>query len=217
VNKIFGFMLLGLAIYMLDRVVPYYISGIMSIALLVGFFVFLQKTRKTAESRASLILNIISVMVILYAISLSIGVFKNDVDYLHPYKYADKKDIKEYSLGINTTGKSYSITELQNKIENNELPTIVYVTAKWCISCSVLKRGLLKDKEVLAMLQNINFIVVNVTENNKNDKELQNKYKVIGPPTFIFYNKNKEELASSRVSGSISKIEFLSRIRLQLK
>ena len=52
-----------------------------------------------------------------------------------------------------------------------------------------------------------------MTENNTDDKNLQNKFNIVGPPGLIFWNQNKKEIKSAKIVGYKNADEFLEILK----
>jgi thiol:disulfide interchange protein DsbD len=55
-------------------------------------------------------------------------------------------------------------------------------------------------------------IKVDVTENSKANQKLMQYFKVVAPPTFIFYNAQGQELKELKLVGDLSAEEFLKTV-----
>ncbi|MFY9083077.1 thiol:disulfide interchange protein, partial [Aliarcobacter butzleri] len=62
---------------------------------------------------------------------------------------------------------------------------------------------------VINKLQEFTLLKADVTENNDEDKALQKKFGVVGPPALIFWDKDKNEIQASRIIGYKNPKDFL--------
>ena len=84
--------------------------------------------------------------------------------------------------------------------------------ADWCISCKELENITFKDEAVISKLKGFTLLKADVTENNDDDKAMQAKFGVVGPPALIFWNKNNKEIKSSQIVGYKNAEDFLNII-----
>ena len=56
-------------------------------------------------------------------------------------------------------------------------------------------------------------IQADVTDNNKEQKDLSKKYGVFGPPVMIFFDKESNVLKSKTIVGFIEPDEFLTHLK----
>ncbi|HEX4046148.1 MAG TPA: hypothetical protein VHZ76_10845, partial [Gammaproteobacteria bacterium] len=61
-------------------------------------------------------------------------------------------------------------------------------------------------------LSNYLLLRVDLTMNNVADRALLKKFKVVAPPTILFFNVAGHELAAQRIVGEVSADEFLTRL-----
>ncbi|MDS9470013.1 protein-disulfide reductase DsbD [Paracoccus sp. MBLB3053] len=83
-------------------------------------------------------------------------------------------------------------------------PAIIYVTADWCITCRGIERDLLPDPDIMAALSDLARVKVDVSEPNPDLIALMAELGVAGPPTMIFLDRERREVAGSRLIGTIS-------------
>jgi thiol:disulfide interchange protein DsbD len=84
--------------------------------------------------------------------------------------------------------------------------------ASWCVACKELEEITFKDKEVIQKLQGFTLLKVDVTQNSDEDKELQKRFGVVGPPALIFWDDKKQEKQNSKIVGYKNPKEFLEII-----
>jgi thiol:disulfide interchange protein DsbD len=80
--------------------------------------------------------------------------------------------------------------------------------ADWCTSCKEMERYTFNDAEVRQAFGSIVLLRADVTANNDEDKALLARFHVIGPPTIAFYDASGEEQSALRVVGYMKAPEF---------
>jgi len=187
VSKVFGVIMLGVAIWMLSKIVPQIVTICLFVALLLGSAFYLIKNGNKFGKIVAIILILISIFGTYTTIK------NNNTVGLH-FKYI--KTVKELEKIVLTTNK----------------PIMIDFWASWCVSCLEFDNITFKDKEVQDRLKDYLLLKVDVTKNNLNDKALMKKFNLFGPPAMIFY-KNKKELKTKRIIGYKNKKEFLKIIQ----
>jgi thiol:disulfide interchange protein DsbD len=186
VTKVFGVIMLGVAIWMLDKIIPTTVTMILFILLCMGSAIYLYKT-KTKIGNSFAVLSIIGAMVMSYML-------------------ITQKDEKKLEFAYIKT-----VQQLEQAVENSDKPIMVDYWATWCVSCKELDNITFKDEAVLKELENYKLLKVDVTDNTKDDKELMKKFNIFGPPALIFY-KDGIEQKQKRIIGYKNPKEFLQVI-----
>lgn len=185
VSKAFGVVMLALAIYMLDRLLPEMIIFALYALLSFGSAFYLFK-------HANKFGKVIAVLLIVaggYAGYLSATVKKGgEVSFQY----------------IKTSAELDDIVKTANK------PVIVDFWASWCVSCKELEKITYADPTVKEALNNGYLLLkVDVSANTADDKELMKRFGVFGPPALIFFDKDGKLLESKRIVGYKNPKEFL--------
>ena len=87
---------------------------------------------------------------------------------------------------------------------NDGVPTMVYFTADWCVSCRGLEKNTFSDQGLQNKIEKIQALKVDLTDNSNEDQLLIKEYSIFGPPTILFFNENGNEEKSRRKIGVVS-------------
>ncbi|MHC8406484.1 MULTISPECIES: protein-disulfide reductase DsbD [unclassified Pseudomonas] len=83
--------------------------------------------------------------------------------------------------------------------------------ADWCVSCKVMEKQVFGKSEVLDALSEVRLLRLDVTADNAASRELLSRYKVPGPPSFLWIGGDGEERRSQRITGQVDAETFLQR------
>jgi len=183
VSKVFGVVMLAMAIYMLDRLLEQYIIFILFALLSFASAIYLLKTKNTFAKIVSIILIVLG------------GYFS----YLSSHTSNEHFDYKYVK----------TVKELDNILKNTTKPVMLDFWASWCVSCKELENITFKDEKVKNTLKPYLLLKADVTKNTKDDQELMKRFQVFGPPALIFFDKNGKELKSKRMIGYKNPKEFI--------
>jgi thiol:disulfide interchange protein DsbD len=88
----------------------------------------------------------------------------------------------------------YHTDRLIEDLQKENKPVFIYFYADWCATCRELDRRTFRDKRVIAKSNEFNMLKVNCTTPEKKSKALLQKFKVSGLPTMILLDTKGEEL-----------------------
>jgi thiol:disulfide interchange protein DsbD len=83
--------------------------------------------------------------------------------------------------------------------------------ADWCVSCKVMEKQVFGKDKVMQALSDVRLLRLDVTADNAASRELLSRYKVPGPPTFIWIGADGLERRSQRITGEVDADTFLQR------
>lgn len=203
VKSFFGLLLLGVAIWLLERLLPGPVTLLLWAALLLGGALLLGALEFIAHSSGwHKLAQTIGLLLLVWAVALILGAASGSSDPLRPL----------HGLGI-SSGQAAAVETLPfTRID--DLPgldqqlaqaagriTLVDFYADWCISCKVLEREVFPAiSEQLAPLHRLR---ADVTQHQAPQRALLDHYHIIGPPTLLFIDAKGQELPESRIVGEI--------------
>ncbi|KJZ34575.1 MULTISPECIES: protein-disulfide reductase DsbD [Pseudomonas] len=83
--------------------------------------------------------------------------------------------------------------------------------ADWCTSCKVMEKQVFGKAHVMQALSDVRLLRLDVTADNAASRELLGRYKVPGPPSFLWIGADGEERRSQRITGEVDADTFLQR------
>lgn len=96
-------------------------------------------------------------------------------------------------------------------------PVMLDFYADWCVSCKELEHNTFPDAAVRQAVASAVLLQADVTANSAADKALLKRFGLIGPPAILFYGKDGEERRASRLVGYKPAAEFASHARSALQ
>jgi len=212
VKKVFGVMLIGLAIWIIHPVVAIGVQMLLWGALLILSSAYLQVFTPLASyahgwqkfRKGS------AVLLLLLGIAYLIGALSGAKDILRPLGALGGAT---QSVSLQWT-RIKDINELDERIHAAQGKLVVLdFYADWCTSCKEMERDTFSNAAVQAKLSNAVLLQADVTANNAADKALLKRYALFGPPATLFFAARGEERQDARVLGYQDAEQFLATLQ----
>jgi thiol:disulfide interchange protein DsbD len=216
----FGFMMLGLAVWMLSRILPG--GATMSLWAILVFMagVFMGGlTSLTPESTASQKLGKgLGLLAILYGIMLFLGAMTGGSNPLKPMA-----SVSFGGGGVMLAEETHleftrikTVDDLDREIAraaSEGKTAMLDFYADWCVSCIEMEEYTFTDRGVQDALANSVLLQADVTVNDEQDQELLQRFGVFGPPTIIFFDASGNQVHGYEVVGFMEAAEFVSHLQ----
>ena len=216
-KAVFGVVMLGVAVWMLSRVIPSSVTMLLLGLLLIIPSVYLQALEPlsaTANGWAKLRKGFGVVLLLLGALEL-VGVAAGGDNLLQPLKGVFAGGATAKPTGLTFT-KVANLAELQQKVQQAaaaKQPVMLDFYAEWCVACKEMEEFTFTDAEVQRQLSGYLLLQADVTENNQQDAEMLQHFGLIGPPGIIFYTAAGMELSHQRVIGFQDAVNFVKTLQ----
>ncbi len=212
VNEIFGVLMLGVAIWMLEKVLPSSITILMYAMVGLGFSVHFGAFDKEGHSFK----RTISLLLFIYSLALFISVLagvpsiKQPLGFLKPSVVTASSSIKTKEFQFT---KVRSLEELNALLQKNKGKKIMLdFAADWCTACKELDEVTFADPRVRKKLSDYVLIRADLTKNGAKEKALSKAYGVFGPPAIIFFDKDLQVIEPQTIIGYMEPDEFLNHL-----
>jgi thioredoxin:protein disulfide reductase len=217
VKRFFGFVLLGVALWVVQPVLPMSaVLGLWGALLLVGGFM-LRPFDPNPHSGAPRVWlqRAVGVAVLAWGVMLLGGAASGGRDPLQPLAHLARAAGSAVP-GANAAGPDFikvaNIAELDAHLQRAGRPVMLDFYADWCVSCKEMERFTFSDPAIRARLSKALLLKADVTANSRDDVALLKRFQLFGPPGTIFFDARGEELRSVRVIGFQSAEKFASTL-----
>ncbi len=209
VSRIFGVVMLGVAIWMLSRVLPDWITMLLWATLFISSAVYLRALEGIEKGAHwfEYFKKSLGLVLFIYGILVFIGAFlgaTNPLDPLKPLLQSRVQAVQTKPLFREV--KDYE--EFERILKNSSKPLLLDITAKWCASCKELEENTFSDPRVRQKMGEFEALRLDVTDNSQSDKAFLKRFGLFGPPAILFFT-NGKELRDLRIVGYKSPEEFL--------
>lgn len=225
-KRFFGFLLLGVAIWMVTPVLPAWLIMALWAALLLVAAVFLGAFDALgAEARGVARLGKgLGVLAALAGAILLLGLASGGRDPLQPLAHLNLARVTgaaaEAPAGPQAVRfeRVRSVAELDARVAQAAAagkPVLLDFYADWCVSCKEMERMTFTDAQVRTRMSEIVLLQADVTANNADDKALLKRFGLFGPPGIILFGADGRE-RPVRVIGYQSAGRFLESLERAL-
>jgi thiol:disulfide interchange protein DsbD len=218
VKAVFGVLLLGLAIWLLERVTPAAVTMALWAALIIVSAIYMGAIDSLGEGSSGWkkLWKGLGVLLLIYGILLLIGLASGNRNIFQPLK------------GLGSVSTAVSQVEHLNFKQikgvdglNAELakaraagkPVMLDFYADWCVSCKEMEALTFANAEVQKALAGTVLLQADVTPNDAKDTELYKHFGIIGPPSIMFFDRNGEERRNYRVVGYMPAEKFSEHVK----
>ncbi|MBX2976103.1 MAG: thioredoxin fold domain-containing protein [Ignavibacteriaceae bacterium] len=190
VKHIFGFILLGMAVYFLLPILPkpinsYALPVFMLLSGIIILFIDKEANKLKVFRSIKIVLSILFIGVSAYSL---------------------------YPTEVKSIEWEYYNQEKYNEALSSNQPIIIDFYADWCIPCKELDALTFSDASVISESKRFFNIKADMTKStNPEVEKLRNDFKIVGVPTVLIINSEGKEV--NRITGFLSAQEFLSIIQ----
>ncbi len=229
VKGAFGFMFIGLAIWMLSRILPGSITMLLwgLLAVMVGVFMGGLTSIGTDSTTGQKLGKGFGVVTIVYGLALFIGVLAGGSNPLKPLDPltggrivaaggADSATVDAHAM-FKRIKSSADLDEEIRLAAASGKSVLLDFYADWCVSCKEMEAFTFPDPAVRDALGNTVMLQADVTANDAIDKELLDRFGVFGPPTIIFFGADGLQRHGYEVVGYMKAADFASHVSLALR
>lgn len=221
VKAAFGVMMLGVAIWMLDRILPGSLTLLLWALLVFLSGVFLGAFDRMPEKPASTqrFAKGFGVLACLYGALMLVGATLGGDDPLRPIPSERLfAGTATGAMGVER-GAEFRSIETMAELEAALLeartanrPVMIDFTADWCVSCREMEEYTFPDQSVIAALEPFVLLRADVTANDDDDQELLRFFNSFGPPTIAFFDSKGEAQEPYKLVGYVPAAEFAAHV-----
>ena len=224
IKAIFGVLLLALAIWMLDRIVPPQITMVLWGVLLVVTAVYMgaltsllpeatgwQKLQKGT-----------GLVMLVYGGLLLVGAAGGSHDVFQPLRGisftagTSNAATEDATLRFIRVKDVEGLNQQLQAAQSSGKGVMLDFYADWCVSCKEMERYTFSDKKVQAALANTVLLQADVTANDAADQALLKHFELFGPPSILFFGPNGHERRPYRVMGFLGADKFADHVQQAL-
>ncbi len=209
VKQFFGVLLVGVAIWTVQPVLPAPLALALWGALLVGSAVALAAFRRAG--RRPIWRWALAAVAGLIGVLQFIGAASGGSDPLQPLAHLRQGGAGQ-PLAMSFVPVR-NVAELDQALRGAGRPVMLDFYADWCVSCKEMERFTFAEPAVQARLAGALLLKADVTANGPQDRELLKRFQLFGPPGTIFFDAQGREVPGTRVIGFQNSARFLQTLQ----
>jgi len=216
VKALFGVMFLGVAVWMLERILP----GPLTVALwaLLAFvagyyFGGFNRRGHASPTGRSTVARGVGLFAMAWGVILLVGAAGGGTDPLQPLKGVTLLggSAPAAEAGHLSFRPIASVADLDREVAAASAagsPVMVDFYADWCVSCKEMEKYTFSDPAVQDALAPFVLLKADVTANNADHQALLKRFGIFGPPTTAFFGTGGGECTNFRLVGFVPAGEF---------
>ncbi|MEA3522336.1 MAG: protein-disulfide reductase DsbD [Campylobacterota bacterium] len=218
IKSIFGVMLIGVAIWMISRILPESITlflwSFLLIATAVNMGAF-EPLHSNCPRCPKAITKSMGIIIFMYGASLFFGGISGAKDPLRPLsEFTAKQQLASMQSTQEASFQTIiSLEELDVILKNSKGKKVMLdFYADWCVACKELEHNTFSDAKVKAKMSEFVLVKADVTANGDKEKALSKKYGVFGPPAILFFDENGKLVKGRTIIGYQDPEPFLEHL-----
>jgi len=215
VKAVFGVLLLGVAIMLLERIIPAAVAMLLWGLLLICSAVYMGATDPLPAQAGGWrrLWKGLGLALLVYGALMLVGVAAGGKDTIQPLR-----DLAPAGQAAHATFKRIkTAADLDRELATARAagkPVLLDFYADWCVSCKEMERYTFSDPAVIAELQRFVLLQADVTANDAEDQALmQGRFNIPGPPAILVFDPAGTELRGFRIVGFQAAEAFAAHLR----
>jgi len=204
IKAVFGVMLLGVAVWMLGRILPgpFTLALWAVLAFVSGFCLWTMGSRQM--SGATAVRRGLGALAIVYGVLMLVGALAGRSDPLQPLAGIGGGGHHAAAGAHVEFTRIKSVADLEREVAAASAagrPVMLDFYADWCVSCIDMERFTFTDPGVQAEFARARLLQADVTANDAEDQALLQHFGILGPPSIVFFDASGRERPEFRVVG----------------
>ncbi|MBY0555913.1 MAG: protein-disulfide reductase DsbD [Burkholderiaceae bacterium] len=220
VKKVFGLLLIAVAIWMISPILSASASMLLwgAFAILCASFLRTGEALPAHAGLGAYSARALGIILLLIGLFELVGAASSGSNVLQPLAHlrgvasADRAD-SNGAAGAPRFTRIRTVAELEQVLASTRQPVMLDFYADWCVACKEMEHLTFADAKVADAMRGMQLIQVDVTANSADDRALMKRFALFGPPGIILFNNAGQEVAAARVIGFQPAAAFLRQLQ----
>lgn len=217
IKHVFGVIMLGVAIWFLQRVLPESVILILWAALFITTAIFIGALDRIEPimTHWQRLWKGLGIVMLVYGIVLVVASAHGNGTVLEPFENSSSV-VSAEALPFKTISNLEELNEELKQAQYESKSVMLDFYADWCVTCHEMESYTFTDPVVQKTLQQVVLLKVDVTKNNDGDKAFLKQFDLFGPPAILFFNTDAVEIKSHRLVGFVKAKPFVEHVNQAL-
>lgn len=193
IKRVFGVVLLGVAIVLVERLIPYVVADWLWVIFIAASAAYLIQADVRELSR-----KVAARFVAIWIIIGGVLLYSWWPQSHHTLPFVQVSSVAEIQQQLATAARNDQVVMLD-------------LYADWCVACKEFERDTFSAEQVANATADVVLLQADVTANTASNNAILSEYQVLGLPTILFF-KAEQEINRSRVTGFMSAENFAEHI-----
>ena len=223
VKAVFGVMMLGMALWMLERILPGAVMMLLWGILMVVCAIYLRAMDSLPDDASGWrrLWKGVGVILLLVGVLEIYGGLSGGDDYMQPVSLqriaVGQQGVQSHEVEFDLVKTLGQVEKIVEDASSKGQYVMLDFYADWCVECKRMEKTTFSQQSVVDALSGVILLKVDVTKNDDIDKELLRHYGLIGPPATIFYDESGDEIKKSRLIGYKNEQDFIDHVQAAIQ
>ena len=214
VKKVFGLLLIAVAVWMVTPVFPVPVMMVLwgSLAIACALFLHVGQPLPPHSGVGAYARKALGVVLMVGGLFELAGAASGGQAVVQPLAHLRGGGAVAAVAAAPQFTRVASVAELERALAQPGPPAMLDFYADWCVACKEMEHMTFSDPKVAAAMKSMRLLQVDVTANSDEQRALLKKFNLFGPPGIVLFGASGKEINQGRVIGFVPPDTFLRHL-----
>jgi thiol:disulfide interchange protein DsbD len=209
VSKVFGVLMLLMALYVLRGIISPTLYIYLFSILLIGTAIMFKVFDSSNSSGVAGVFKVLNFLVLLYGVILFIGAVSGATSIFDPLEKLKGTSVAIKAQSSSDSKQQYTLQTLLEEIKKEKRPVVVDIGKDNCAACTELEEITFPNPKVKEAMKRFRFIQLDITKYTKDDQAIMKHFDIFGAPNILFFNSKGEPIENLFQQGFVKPERFV--------